>query len=380
MQKQRRHSRIPALLKLIGAIFSAVVAVVYLASAYGGMADPVTSAKLSVLGLAYPVALGATVMLMVVWLCMRLWQLALIPLLAIIASWGPLTTFSPLNFTGRDVAEADSTRTFRVLTYNVMNFTDNTGVRHTPNRTIQYILDCDADIVCLQEAAQEHNFEKVEYVSEMLEVIREKYPYYHKHRSDVVLLSKYPIVSEVDSVYFDNHIRSVGWDVAMPGDTVRVYSCHLESIGLTQTDKHLYRQLTKLQNMSSTSDLDEVRGTLVTKLARAYRCRSLQARLLRDQIEATDRPVILCGDFNDTPGSFAYRTIMGDDMRDAYAERALGPTITYHCNRFYFRIDHILYRGNFDAVKIERGSLDASDHYPLVATFEWTADDDTDEK
>ena len=68
MQKQRRHSRIPALLKLIGAIFSAVVAVVYLASAYGGMADPVTSAKLSVLGLAYPVALGATVLLMVVWL------------------------------------------------------------------------------------------------------------------------------------------------------------------------------------------------------------------------------------------------------------------------------------------------------------------------
>ena len=168
--------------------------------------------------------------------------------------------------------------------------------------------------------------------------------------------------------------------MAMPGDTVRVYSCHLESIGLTQTDKHLYRQLTKLQNMSSTSDLDEVRGTLVTKLARAYRCRSLQARLLRDLIEATDRPVILCGDFNDTPGSFAYRTIMGDDMRDAYAECALGPTITYHCNRFYFRIDHILYRGNFDAVKIERGTLSASDHYPLVATFKWAADgDDTNE-
>ncbi|MGN1246296.1 MAG: endonuclease/exonuclease/phosphatase family protein [Muribaculaceae bacterium] len=374
MQKPRRHSRIPALLKLIGAIFSAVVAVMYLASAYGGIADPVTSAKLSVLGLAYPIALAVALVLMVVWLCLRQWLLALIPLLAIVASWGPITTFSPINFVSRDVAEGDCARTFTVLTYNVMNFTDNTGVQHTPNRTIQYILDRDADVVCLQEAAQERNFDKVEYVSEMLEVIKEKYPYYHNHRSDVVLLSKYPIVSEVDSVYFDNHIRAVGWDVAMPDDTVRVYSCHLESIGLTQTDKHLYRQLTRLHNMGSTSDLDEVRGTLVTKLARAYRCRSLQARLLRDKIDDTDRQVILCGDFNDTPGSFAYRTIMGSDMRDAYAECALGPTITYHCNRFYFRIDHILYRGNFDAVKIERGSLNASDHYPLCATFEWTDD------
>lgn len=368
MIQRKRHSRIPAMLKLLGAIFSALVSAVYLASAFGGMADPVESAKLSVLGLAYPIVLAVTLLLLLVWLCLCRWGIALIPVTALIASIGPLTTFSPVNF-GGGVSDADSTRTFRVLTYNVMNFTDNTGVEHTPNRTVKYILDSNADIVCLQEAAHDLDFDCQKPVADMIDEIKAKYPYYYNKKGDEVLLSKHPIVNKVDSVYFDNHINAIGWDVAMNGDTIRVYSCHLESIGLTETDKHLYRQLTNLHNMSGTGDLEEVRGTLITKLARAFRCRSLQARKLRTLIDSTDKQVILCGDFNDTPGSFAYRTIMGDDMRDAYTESAFGPAITYHCNRFFFRIDHILYRGNFDAVAIERGRLDASDHYPLLATF-----------
>ena len=78
----------------------------------------------------------------------------------------------------------------------------------------------------------------------------------------------------------------------------------------------------------------------------------------------------MAGDFNDIQGSYALRTILGDgDMHDAYAENAFGPTITYHGNRFYFRIDHVLYRGDMEAVDIERGDTPSSDHYPLLTTF-----------
>ncbi|MDE5650801.1 MAG: hypothetical protein K2I35_07320, partial [Duncaniella sp.] len=66
---------------------------------------------------------------------------------------------------------------------------------------------------------------------------------------------------------------------------------------------------------------------------------------------------------------YAIRTIMGDDLRDAYAECAFGPAITYHGNRFYFRIDHILYDGNIEAVKLQLDKVPSSDHYPLFATF-----------
>ena len=58
-------------------------------------------------------------------------------------------------------------------------------------------------------------------------------------------------------------------------------------------------------------------------------------------------------------------------MHDAYAEAALGPAITYGKNRFYFRIDHMLYRGDFHVNEIHKGKPVGSDHYPLMATFVW---------
>lgn len=368
MVTKRRHSILDFTFTLIASAVSLAVAAVYMASAYGGKADPAESARMAVLGLGYPIALGVLTVLLVVWLCLRRWTAAAILTVALVATWGQLTTFSPFNI---PLGAKEGENTFKVLTYNVMNFTDNTGIQHTPNRTIRFILDSDADLVFLQEAAQTTDFDQAEYVRDEIDSIKAHYPYYHNSRGDVVLLSKFPILDVVSKVYAKGHQRVLGWDVLAHGDTIRAYCCHLESIQLTESDKNLYRQLTNLNNMKSSDDIEEVRSTIITKLARAYRARSEQARRIRELLNSTRHQVILCGDFNDTPGSFAYRTIAGSDLRDAYAECALGPTITYHCNRFYFRIDHILYRGNFDAVNIERGSLNSSDHYPLLATFKW---------
>ena len=359
MQKQRRHSRIPALLKLIGAIFSAVVAVVYLASAYGGMADPVTSAKLSVLGLAYPVALGATVLLMVVWLCMRLWQLALIPLLAIIASWGPLTTFSPLNFTGRDVAEADSTRTFRVLTYNVMNFTDNTGVRHTPNRTIQYILDCDADIVCLQEVNLPGEYDVARF-------FEKRFPGYHvgyfmfvtdKGSYGNVTLSKFPILNKGKLMFDKSSNLAIFTDLKIgEGAEIRVYNCHFESYNVS---------LSRLKK--SVADKDgELMWETEEKMKKSIRRRPEQVDKVMSDIEDCTLEAIVTGDFNDNPMSYTYNRLKkGRD--DSFVEVGKGFGATYSFLWPFIRIDYILYPSHFTAVSHSVPRVRYSDHYPVIA-------------
>lgn len=84
--------------------------------------------------------------------------------------------------------------------------------------------------------------------------------------------------------------------------------------------------------------------------------------------------MVLCGDFNDVPGCYAVRALEKCGMHDAYAQTALGPTITYNLNRFYFRIDQTLYKGDFKAVSVERGALDSSDHHPLLTTYVWDTD------
>ena len=147
-----------------------------------------------------------------------------------------------------------------------------------------------------------------------------------------------------------------------------VYNVHLRSFGFTGEDKQFYNDLT---TFSGKEEFSQVKPKLISKLNAAARHRARQARLLKAHIDKTGGNIIVCGDFNDTPNCYAIRTISGDCMHDAYVENAFGPTITYNADRFYFRIDHVLYKGALDAVNIERGSQDYSDHYPLLTTFLW---------
>ncbi len=192
-------------------------------------------------------------------------------------------------------------------------------------------------------------------------------------------LSKYH-ATEIDTPQPDWGSGSFcAYDVEVEGHEVTVVNCHLQSIGLTDDDKELYRELTdkELRNPSR-SELSKVKNGIVTKLLAAFRIRAQQARYIKEFLATRKGNVILVGDFNDVPGSYAYRTIKSDGLKDAYSECAFGPTVTYNDNRFYFRIDQMLYRGDLEAVRIKRGDLRSSDHYPLLATFLWnTAAADT---
>ena len=75
--------------------------------------------------------------------------------------------------------------------------------------------------------------------------------------------------------------------------------------------------------------------------------------------------IIVCGDFNDTPISYA-RRVIGQDMNDAFIQSGQGLGISYNQNRFYFRIDHILVSKNLRTYNctVDR-SIKDSDHYPI---------------
>lgn len=156
------------------------------------------------------------------------------------------------------------------------------------------------------------------------------------------------------------------------GHRVNLFNVHLESIGLSMADKALYQNLFDKAPGSERAirkELSDVKHQLISKLAVAFRKRADQARFIRHTIDSIGGNFIVAGDFNDIQGCYAVRTIMDGDMKDAYAENAFGPTITYHGNRFYFRIDQVLYKGDMKAVDIERGDIESSDHYPLLTTF-----------
>ena len=155
----------------------------------------------------------------------------------------------------------------------------------------------------------------------------------------------------------------------MNNQTITLFNVHLRSLRFNQDDRDAYLEFTDI-NSSNYTDLSRLLP-LRDKLYNAARHRARQANIIRAYLDQAGGNAIVCGDFNDVPNCYAIRTISGDSMNDAYAENAFGPTITFNANRFYFRIDHVLYSGSLKAVDIERGDIPSSDHYPLLTTFVW---------
>lgn len=337
------------------------VAAVYIASAYAGYADPRSCGYLSLLVLAFPIFLVALLCFAVLWtvVCRRnLWVTGA----AIVLTIPQLLAFCPLNF-GSELSEKHD---FRIMTYNTFGMPEAEQGATIADEILLY----NPDFVCMQETPDTQGI-KYRYKGLLWDELTARYPHI-----DVCLttslgyLSKRPV--KTVEVYDDNKYFCYAVYQSSIGNRLAfIINTHLESIGLTKSDKRLYMGLTSPKQKHS---IRGVRSRLMSKLRNAFEQRAEQAEIIRAKADSlhTAQPeavVMICGDFNDTPYSYAYLTAKGD-LCDAYRDGGFGPLKTYYRNRFYFHIDHILYSGDFlDATACRRGSSQASDHYPLVADF-----------
>jgi len=343
--------------------FIAIIAsFVLLFAAYGGRVSPVEWSLPSLATLALPVVAFAVVVLLALFVLMWQWRSVVILLGALMLSWPTLRLISPVNvFTPK--ADPDNVH-LKVLTMNVteFNWRDNKG----PSKNMRYILDQDADIVVIQEGLVYFSYEQLPTVKPMLEELYKKYPYRKKQYFDVGILSKYPF-TEVESPVLTRDTLNYfikAWDVEAPGGDLRVVNMHLSSLRLTDSDRQI------IDKMDKPSGRKRRIKSVVNKLDNGFQTHVRQALGLRKLLNETEGDVLVMGDMNDTPGSYAYRTVCGEDLRDAWADVGLGPTYTYHKQHLYVKIDHILYRGALKPLSCRRDKKGESDHYPLVAVFE----------
>lgn len=345
---------------------SLIIGVGYVAAAYGGTVNPLSTPVPAVLAMTFPFWLFALVLIFLFSLIFRNKSILIVSILSFVISWGGFSTFCPINFTGDNKKPA-----FSLLTYNLFELNAYNGIYpDETNLTVQAIIDAAPDIVALQEAppmpAAGYRFTSTAQSDTLLK----RYPY-RLNTAGIGLLSKFPAhavpvaepAPDSGSFHFSHYL------IDLPdGSTLSLYNVHLESFGLNDDDKLLYRKLT---NGEMRHRIMKARTILLSKLASAFRAHSLQAAQLNRCIEAdTCSNIIVCGDFNDIPGSYAIRLLCRDShLSDAYVDAGFGPTPTYHVNRFYFHIDQILYRGQIRPVKVRRIPEGGSDHYPVMADF-----------
>ena len=96
-------------------------------------------------------------------------------------------------------------------------------------------------------------------------------------------------------------------------------------------------------------------------------------REIRAETDASPYPVILTGDFNDTPASFAYRRVT-HGLRDAFVEKGSGTSGTYDRLFNMFRIDYILVSEGVEVLHYYTFDNVYSDHMPVAAGLELAAE------
>lgn len=335
-----------------------------LLAAYSDRFSPEKSLLMAYLGLGFPIFFAVNFFYAIYWLFTRDWKLFLVSVVVFVICWGPISRYYPFHFK-QDVPVEN---TIKVLTYNVMNFA---GKRHTPlspNRIIDYIAQSEADIVCLQEYTVVHSGKNLtgKDVYEALDM----YPYravmeLNRSRysiSGITVFSKYPINKSRKIDYGSKHNGSAIHELEVNGKKLALVNNHLESFKLTQKDRSQYSSLIKSFDSET---LGEIRGTFQQKLGPAFVLRAKQAEAVAEEIKKLKADyIVVCGDFNDTPLSYAHRVIQGD-LKDAFVASGKGMGTTYNQNLFWFRIDNILHSSNITSYNCTVDRVKYSDHYPM---------------
>lgn len=368
------HKPVRSTILALGVGLNLAVAMLTIFSAYGGTFNPEERVIASMAAMVLPLLLIAGIVLSAIDL---LFDKRLI--LVIAAGWAvslpSILVFSPLHFWKPALTEQQQKNSFTFLTYNVLHFWDFRGEDYPGverNETLDYILSTDADVVNIQEYDVLDTKGPWKIKESQVDSLKTLYPYQYTDLDlKYALFSKYPFEQIELHTPREARLAMLGFKLNIKGHEIHLINVHLKSIGLTPEDKTLYKEALDLPATKSElkRELKEVKSQLLSKLSEAFKIRTIQARTVRNIVDSIGGPFIVAGDFNDIPNCYAVRTIKGKDMHDAYAEAAFGPTITYHGDKFYFRIDQILYRGLFKAVDIERGDISSSDHNPLLATF-----------
>ncbi len=347
------------LLSRVVLLLSIVVALLMIATGYSGLVNPESCALWSVSGLLFPFFVLLDIVFVFLCLVVRR-RYAIIPLLSLLVCYGPIRSYVPFNFTKEPPKDA-----LTILSYNVYRYAGWDYLKKKHNPIVDYIAHSGADIVCLQESATR------DYDSLLIDpVLNPVYEYRDTMMKKIdgeqlTLYSHYPIISGERIEYESKGNMSMANELLVEGDTVLVVNNHLETNGLSRDDKK------KFQDMVKGEQDKNLELAILGKLKEAAQKRGHEAAAVAEYIQRYRerhpyRSVIVCGDFNDTPISWAYRTV-AKGLQDCYVNAGNGPGYTYERHTIHVRIDHILCSKDFEVYecKVDK-QISASDHYPVL--------------
>lgn len=321
------------------------------------------------LGLSFPFFLLLNIVFVIIWAIKRKPQVFL-SLIMIALGWNFMGRYVQIDIPFLKKKEVvNEAKTFKILTFNVRlfnryNWSKDKEISH---EIFNFIQKESPDIICFQEFFTRSKGELSE--SAIIEHLKDT-KYHHIKYSltkqgssgfGIATFSKFPMVKMGEIMFPKTYNLCIYTDILINNDTVRIYNNHLQSIRFIKKNYEFIDSLKVRYNQEEINGIMDI----TNRLRWAFEQRATQAEAIAAHAHRSPYPVIVCGDFNDTPVSYTYR-VMRQNMNDAFVESGSGFGNTYLGKFPSYRIDYILLDKRFAVLNYRVPKLNLSDHYPVL--------------
>jgi len=263
------------------------------------------------------------------------------------------------NFLGASPDNTSSEDNTKVLTYNVRLFNRYNWIEkaNVKEEIFNFLKKENADILCIQEFYTPDEIPSLDYPFKHIGLQSKKSQwhmaiyskYYQKNRGTV----------SIKGERMNN--TCIYSDILINDDTIRVYNIHLASNWFKNSD-YLF-----MQNPQK-NKLKEGLFGISRRMKKSYKKRAEEVTVIKEHMDESPYPIIVCGDFNDTPLSYAYNKIKGN-LVDAFSISAKGIGDSF-VKIPALRIDYIFHDKKMKSTNYKKQKQILSDHYAVSCEIE----------
>ncbi len=315
-------------------------------------------------GLIAPIIILLNVVIALYWV-IRMQRFVILSIVSVLLCIIPANKL--YNFDFKNKTNTEEKADLKVVSYNVMNFTDKT-YRMKNIEILRELATINPNILCFQEFATtgKNTYDKV---NSYLYKLYNKRVFYTKKYTRIsglglAIYSTYPIINS-KQIPFEGSNNGAMWaDIRIKKDTIRVFNLHLQTTNVNRDDMLMLSDKDIISSMNSDGDMNKIKF-ISSKVFKNNKIREKQVKLIRKEIEKSPHRVIVCGDFNDTPNSYSYG-VLRSGFKDAFMEKGKGYGYTFKEVFSMLRIDFVFTDKSIDVVNYSLGKELYSDHYPVV--------------
>ena len=345
-RRRNQRSATGLIIDIFVGVITLVVVALFLTTLFVPSLDPRQHGEVSTLGLVAPIIYAMQAALTLYWIVRWRPFIAVVMVFVSLLGVFQLSLFYKLElrrvYSEPNLKPRYDKKALKVMSYNVRSFIDDNRERQLDS-IVKIIKAVNPDILCLQEMG----FSDI--ADSLLEPLKPMPHSLSRVNLSPTIYSRYPIIkaSRMDT------LKNFVWaDIVIKKDknnedTIRVFNNHLHSTAIRRDDSNYIENHEYLEGDS----LGKVHS-MVKRLTENNRVRAEQADTLAAIVAASPYPVIVCGDFNDTPVSYTYRTV-ARKLNDPYRKVGRGYSHTYRGFFDMLRIDYIFYSDEFEALSYE---------------------------